>query len=341
MFVRRLMVAILISVGMAAVWLLSDLLLLLFGAVLIAVMLRAMADGASSRLGISAGLALFGAGILVAAVLGTALYLFGSELAVQIQSLTSRLTPPLTRLFQDFHLDPSVSTMGSIFSRVLTLGSGLIGVMMSLVIVIFGGIYLAADPGTYRDGTLKLIPASARLQIAEAIDDCGAILRRWLAMQFIAMTVVGTLTTLALLWIGVPSPFALGLIAGVAEFIPYIGPIAAAVPGLIVAGTQDWQTMGWALGAYVVIQLIESNLLVPLLASRSVAIPPALAVFATVAMGILFGPLGLLLGFPLTVVLNVAIKRLYVLDLLGEPVEIAGQPAQQPNSAHGVLNSPD
>ena len=124
--------------------------------------------------------------------------------------------------------------------------------------------------------------------------------------------------------------FALGFIAGIAEFVPIIGPILAAIPALLIASSQDLQTVLLALAVLVVVQQVESNLIMPLIADRMVSIAPAVGLFAVVAMGVLFGPLGLLLGFPLAIVFDVAVRRLYVRDTLGQPVQIVGKPPQGP-----------
>jgi predicted PurR-regulated permease PerM len=142
------------------------------------------------------------------------------------------------------------------------------------------------------------------------------------------MLLVGVSVGIGLWLVGVPSAFALGFIAGLAEFVPILGPVLAAIPALLIASTQDWQTVLAALLVLVIVQQAESNLITPLIANRMMAIAPAVGLFAVVAMGVLFGPLGLLLGFPLAVVFDVAVRRLYVRDALGEPIDIAGKPAR-------------
>jgi predicted PurR-regulated permease PerM len=139
---------------------------------------------------------------------------------------------------------------------------------------------------------------------------------------------VGVCTAIGLWLAGVPSAFALGLIAGLAEFVPIIGPIVAAIPTILIASTQDWQTALLAVIVLVFVQQVESNVIAPMIANRMVSIAPAVGLFAVVAMGVLFGPLGLLLGFPLAIVLDVAVRRLYVRDTLGERVDIMGKPAK-------------
>jgi predicted PurR-regulated permease PerM len=127
---------------------------------------------------------------------------------------------------------------------------------------------------------------------------------------------------------------ALGLIAGVAEFVPIAGPVIGAVPALLLASTQDWHTVGWTLAVFVVVQQIESNLIMPLVAGRAVAVPPAVGLLAVVALGVLFGPLGLVLGYPLAIVIDVAVRKLYVRKTLGEEVEVT---AEQSDSARRRL----
>ncbi len=124
---------------------------------------------------------------------------------------------------------------------------------------------------------------------------------------------------------GCPLRSAFGFIAAVLEFVPIVGPVIAAVPALLLASTQSWEMVGWTLALFVVVQQIESNIIMPLVSGRAVKLPPAVGLFAVVAIGILFGPLGLLLGYPLAIVIDVAVRRLYVREALGERVEIAGE----------------
>jgi predicted PurR-regulated permease PerM len=199
------------------------------------------------------------------------------------------------------------------------------GAAAALVVVIVAGIYIAVSPEVYRDGFVMLFPKPMQAQIAETLDDAGEALRLWLGGQLLAMIMVGILIGVGLALVGVPSALALGLIAGVTEFIPIVGPVIGAIPALLLASTEGWHTVAWTLAVFVVVQQIESNLIMPLVAGRAVAVPPAVGLFAVVAIGVLFGPLGLLLGYPLAVVTDVAVRKLYVRATLGEKVEVAGE----------------
>jgi predicted PurR-regulated permease PerM len=310
---------------------------------LIAVLLRAIADPITAYLRLKDPGALGLAGLLVIAALALAGYLLGPELAKQMHALAEQLPMAVARVTEELQLgsfadllkgSSVASSLGNLASRIVAWGSTVLGALASLALVIFGGIYLAANPTLYRDGFVKLVPPRLHSNVRATIEDASEALKRWVGAQLAAMILVGVLTGLGLWLVGVPSALALGLVAGLAEFVPIIGPLVAAVPTILIAGAQDWQTMFWAIGVLVVVQQVEAYLIMPLLANRMVSVAPAVALYALVAMGILFGPLGLLFGFPLVIVFDIAVRRLYVHDALGERVEIAGEPVTAARDRH-------
>jgi predicted PurR-regulated permease PerM len=147
---------------------------------------------------------------------------------------------------------------------------------------------------------------------------CGEALNRWLLGALASMLLVGGSVGLGLWWAGVPSPLALGVLAGLAQFVPVIGPWAATVPGLIVAAAQGPQTFAWAVAIYLGSSQFEANVMTPLLLRQMVELPMGLTLFAVLAMGVLLGPLGVLFATPLAVVAYVVVRHLYVEDLLGD-----------------------
>jgi predicted PurR-regulated permease PerM len=341
-FVRHVFIVVAIGALIAAVWALSDILLLLFGSILFAVALHAIASPLETHLGIGRPAALALGASLIVVVLGAAGFFLGPELAAQMRGVFSRLPEATNRLtgylqigsMADLIKDGTTATaLGGLAARIIAWSSTAAGALGSILLVLAGGIYLAIKPGLYRDGFVKLVPPSLQPNVESTLDDAGEALRRWLTGQGIAMLLVGVCSAVGLWLAGVPSAFALGLIAGLAEFVPIIGPIVAAVPAILIASTQDWQTVLLAVAVLVVVQQVESNLIAPMIADRMVSIAPAVGLFAVVAMGVLFGPLGLLLGFPLAIVFDVAVRRLYVRDMLGERVEIMGKPAK-PSGRH-------
>jgi predicted PurR-regulated permease PerM len=320
------LITIAIVAVIAAVYWLSDLVLLLFGAVMFAIVLRAIADPIISHLHAPAPVALLVAFTAVIGVPIATMAVFGPELARQVTTLLQQLPVAFAKIVDDFQLGQlmlsmtdgaSMSGIGNLVARVFAWSTTFLNVLASIALVLSGGVYLAADPSLYRAGALTLVSPSFRASLADTLDDSADALRRWLRAQLLAMALVGTLTAIGLSLVGVPSAIALGVLTGLANFVPIIGPIAAAVPTLLMASTTDWQTTVAALGVLVVVQQIENNLIVPLVTGRSVSLPPAIGLFAVIAMGLLFGPLGVLYGFPLSIVTTIAIQRLYLRDVLG------------------------
>jgi predicted PurR-regulated permease PerM len=329
-FIRRVLIAIGILAFAAALYVLSDVLLLGFGAVLVAVVLRAIARPISRGTTLGQRLSLLAAGLAVLGVLGGIGYMFGGQIVEQLRTLIEKLPAAADSLAKSVpYLSVAElvkgSSVGNLVASALSWGTTVFGALATLVVVIIAGVYMAVAPETYRSGLVMLFPKRVQPKIAETIDDAGEALRLWLGAQLLAMIIVGVMIGTGLAFIGVPSALGLGFIAAVLEFVPIVGPIVAAVPALLLASTQSWEMVAWTLALFVVVQQIESNIIMPLVSGRAVKLPPAVGLFAVVAIGILFGPLGLLLGYPLAIVVDVVVRRLYVREMLGEEVEIAGE----------------
>jgi predicted PurR-regulated permease PerM len=332
---------LLIVAGVAALvtlfWALSEIFLLVFGSVLLAVVLRYLAEVFATSTGMQRNWSLLVAGMLVLGLVAAAIFLFGTQLRGQFELLSSQLQSVEQTVAHYFNAGAlkdlmSGTSLGALFARALSWGTTAVVIVASLLLVIVGGVYIAIDPEVYRNGLIKLLPPAWHVQIGATLDDAGAALRLWLAAQLLSMVIVGVLVAVGALLIGIPSPLALGLIFGLTEFVPVIGPIVGALPVLLVAAGQSSKMALWALGLVVVIQQVESNLIMPVVSGRAVQLPPAVGLFAVVAMGVVFGPLGLVLGYPIAVVCDVAIRRLYVRQTLGEPVQIAAEKSRQEKS---------
>lgn len=171
----------------------------------------------------------------------------------------------------------------------------------------------------YRRGLLRLLPRSGGPDAEEAMDAASGALRKWLLGKLVSMLLVGILTTTGLWLLGVPLALSLGVLAGALEFVPFIGPVVAAVPGILFAFTQSPSTALYVALLYLGIQQVESYLIMPLVQRWAVALPPALAILAVVGFGVLFGVLGLLFAVPLMVLVMVLVEKLYVETALGQP----------------------
>jgi predicted PurR-regulated permease PerM len=138
------------------------------------------------------------------------------------------------------------------------------------------------------------------------------------------MLVIGVVTTVALLLIGVRAAVALGIIAGILEFVPYFGPILSAVPAIAMAFLDGPEKALWVVAAYVAIQQLENHLLIPLLMKEGLELPPVITIVGQVALSLVFGFVGLLIAVPLMGAVMVPIKLLYVQDVVGDEVPVAG-----------------
>jgi predicted PurR-regulated permease PerM len=195
----------------------------------------------------------------------------------------------------------------------------LFGAVSSTVAIFAGGlyvafltIYFAIAPGTYRRGVLLLIPPKRREGGAAVFDAVIATLRKWLGTQLIAMIVIGVVTTAVLFALGVKSAIPLGIIAGLLEFVPNIGPLMAAVPAVLIAFADSPEKALMVMVAYWGIQLLENNILIPYLMQEELDLPPAITLLWQALMAIVFGFLGLFIAVPLLAAGMVAIRMLYV-----------------------------
>jgi len=335
-FVRR----VLIVLGLAALfflaWQLRTLLLMFFGAVVIASIFRAIADAICRvtgwRIGVGTALSI----VIVLGSLAALVILFGAHVRAQIDTLGEQLPAAWSALEtrignygfgnQLERLVASITTPGgtglSGFGRtLLSVGSGI----ADLVVVIFAGIYLATQPNFYRSGVIKLVPPRRRDQADEAMVESERALRLWLKGQAIAMVVVGLLTGMGLWLLGMPSAFALGLLAGVLEFIPFAGPLIAAVPAVLLSLVAGPEMTIWVCLLYLGVQQFEGNVLTPMIQQYVVELPGVVLLFSLIGFGTLFGPLGIVLAAPLAVVTMVLVKRLYVIDALDTATPIPGE----------------
>jgi predicted PurR-regulated permease PerM len=185
-------------------------------------------------------------------------------------------------------------------------------------IIIFLSIYIAVDPDLYHRGLMLLFPRPQRPRAGEVLSAIAAVLKKWLVTQLVAMLTIGAVTTTLLLALRVKAAFALGLLAGLLEFIPTVGPIVSALPAVAMGFLDSPEkALSVAIG-YVGIQFFENHLLIPLLMKGGINLPPALTVFSQALMALTFGFLGLMCAVPLLAATVVAVKMLYVEDVVGE-----------------------
>ncbi len=330
-FVRKVLIVLALASLFFLAWHLRGAILMLFGAVVVASVFRALADLLRKWLRLPDGLAV-AASVLI--ILGSIVALgafFGSQFSQQVEILREALPrawDSLERRLGELGLGEALTqgiTGGSAFANVgrtiISVGSG----VADTVVVIFGGIFLAAQPNFYRIGAIKLVPSAKRALVAEAIIDSERALRLWLKGQLIAMVIVGVAIGLGLWLLGMPSALVLGLLAGLLEFIPFAGPIISAVPAVLLAVAVSPDLALWVVLLYIAVQQVEGAVLQPLVQQYAVDLPGVILLFALIAFGTLFGAIGVILAAPLAVVTYVLVKRLYVREALETNTPIPGE----------------
>ena len=316
---------VVLATGIAAyvLWVLVDLLLLLFACSLVALILLTITNALRRRTGLPFGVAL---GLSVLGLLGLiagAFAFFGTTLQGEFAELAQRLPTAWADVQARLAQNPTGAAMLERAQGLAPSGQALVnaattalaavgGALSGLAIVLVGGLYLAAQPRLYQGGLLRMIPDRSRTQVAETLDAVTVSLRNWLKGQALGMLFVGVATGLGLWLVGVPAAWAIGLVAGLAEFVPYLGILIAGIPAVVLGFGQGTDTGLWTIAVLIAVQQIQGNLVMPLLQNRMVDLPPAITIFGIIAAGILFGVAGVLLATPLTIVVLVLVRRFYL-----------------------------
>jgi predicted PurR-regulated permease PerM len=330
-FIRR----VLIVIGLAALafilWQLRMVVVMLFGAVVVATVFRALADVFRKRLKVPDAVAVGTSVLVILGATAALAALFGRQVAGQVEVLGEALP----RAWQSLEARIGGMGLGEALRNASLGGGSLSGVgrtLMSVgggladfVVVLFAGIFLAAQPNFYRTGAVKLVPPGKRALVAEAMIESERALRMWLKGQLIAMVMVGVLTGAGLWFLGVPSALVLGIVAGVLEFIPFAGPIIAAVPAVLLALAVSPDLALWVALLYFAVQQVEGAVLQPLIQQYAVDLPGVVLLFALIGFGTLFGMIGVILAAPLGVVTYVLVKRLYVIEALDTDTPLPGE----------------
>lgn len=223
-------------------------------------------------------------------------------------------------------IGPSVAEQfGGVARHLFGFFSSTLAVLGGMLLVLFVAIFVAIDAQTYQNGLMHLFPHEARPRAREVLSATATMLRRWLLTQFVSMVLVGLLTAVVLLTLGVKAAVALGIIAGILEFIPIAGPIIASVPAIAMGFLDGPEKALYVALAYVGIQQLESNVLYPLLMKKGLELPPVLTIFTQGVLAIVFGFIGLLVAVPMLAAAMVPIKMLYVRDVVGDVVRLPGE----------------
>lgn len=332
------------------VWKLSFVLLMGFAAILLGIAFRKTGNYLSRFTGISPTVSVFivlGAGALAAALL---VMIAGPQITQQMRQLVAAIPQAWQQVMDwlnssaigNFLLEraqdsgqqggdaaaggpggggamgPFAGSVMSVFGVLRGTVNAVIGGLANLVLVVTVSIFLALNPGPYVQGVLRLVPMDHRGEAAGILREIGDKLWSWLAGQSLDMLIVAILTGGGLWLLDIPLALVLGIIAGLTNAIPFIGPFISGVPAVLFSLTQGPQDALYVLLLFVAVQQLEGNVIMPLIQRRAAGLPPVMTIFGVIGFGVLFGLPGILVAAPLMVVAMVLVQRLYIEGVLGD-----------------------
>jgi predicted PurR-regulated permease PerM len=318
-------------------WQIQQVLLLVFGAIVLATGLNLLAGKIQTRFKLQRGRSLIIALLIFGCVLFGFFMTIVPPFIVQFRELTTTKFPEILKsadLWQanlqdsvppsllpylpdfkdiDRQIQPVIKTLAG---RSLTIFSSSLVAIVNLLFVTILSIMFLIQPTAYRQVFVSLFPSFYRQRIDGILSECESSLGKWLGGALLSMTVVATLSAIGLLILGIPLVLAQSILAGLLNFVPNIGPtISVVIPMAIALMDEPWKAIA-ILIIYLLIQQFETNLLTPYIMSKQVSLLPAITLIAQVVFTTFFGFLGLLLALPLTVVGKVWIERILVEDVL-------------------------
>lgn len=306
-------------------------LLILFAGILLAVFLYHLSNLVARMLNVRYGAA-FAIVVILLVLVAVGLTAFmGARIASQISAFTEQFQQAIgqfqTRLEQHPWLRnlPAIPDEGQqpkwsgrLISTAGTAAATLFSSIASFILILFLGFYLALQWSAYRSGILSLVPQARRQRADDVLNKVSKTLWWWCLGRLIGMLIIGAGAALGLWLLGIPLPVTLGVIAGLLNFIPNLGPLIASVPPVLFGLQHGTEVALYVAAFYLILQFVESYLITPLIDQQQVSLPPGLILSSQLLFGILAGFLGLILATPLTAVAYVLVRELYVKDVIGE-----------------------
>lgn len=334
-FTRRVFVVVAIVLLAILLWQIAEVVLLVVLGILLAVFLSVLANKLQARVSIPRPIGLMVVGLVPVALIGLGGWFFQAQVIEQSDQIAQQFQQTIEGfrehpvgqriMVQAPSFGEALNQMPQVFTQITGAASRLFDVLTSILIIIFLAIYLAVKPELYVEGAVRLFPENQRSGAREALYVTGRALWLWLMAQLAAMLAVGLMAWLGLTLLGIPMAPVLGLMAGILEFVPIVGPVVASVPAILVALVESPLHALYVLLLYIGIEQVESGLVTPLVQEQGPELPPALTLLATVIFGLLFGILGIIVATPMMVVVFVLTKLLYVEGVLGSATEVPGR----------------
>lgn len=333
-FTRRVwtvaLILLAVAGGVLLLWLAVEVALLFFASVLLGIFLRTIADwiGRRTHLGRGWSLGVTCVGLLLLAALAS--WLLAAPISRQVDHLSRELPEAVQRMEEQLSQyswgkrvverlqNPGglLAQTGGIMEKVRAVFSVSIKGVIWAWVILFCGFYLALHPEVYMEGFLRLVPVNKRARARDVLLQAKMQLQRWIFGQIVAMTIIGVLTYIGLRLLGITAAEVLGVLAGVLDFVPVVGPWIAGIVSTFIALLKSPMHAVYVICLFSGLHLLEGHLLIPLVQREATRLPPVLTVLAMVLFSRLFGFLGLFLATPLLALVIILTRTLYVEDVV-------------------------
>ena len=315
-----------VLIALRFLWIAHAIFFVAFLAMLLGLGLSTAADWLEARgvrRGLGAPATLIG-GLLVLVLIGIAV---APSITSQADEIARDLPKAQQTIAARLPVAPAIASTLAREARGLTrflfpVVSSLLGAVGGIVLILFLAMYIAIEPRLYRDGIVHLVPHRARPRAEEVFDTLGDTLRKWLIARLLAMLAIGAITGIGLALLRVKGAGALAILAGLLEIIPFFGPIASAIPAVVIAFAESPQKAIGVIVLYTIVQQLEGHLITPLILRKRMDSPPVLTIVSVSSLGIVFGVLGMLIAEPLLAAVIVLTKMLYVQDVVHDDVTV-------------------
>jgi predicted PurR-regulated permease PerM len=255
----------------------------------------------------------------VSLFLAAVFYLTGLGIIAQVTQLRETLQAQAVRatsFLTQQGLMPGASDIGGVARQAMSSVGRLtswvgtaVGAITTAFFILVLGLFFAAEPRVYERGLQWMVPQASRAEFALTFRRMGFTLRRLLAGKLIGMVVEGVLTFGALALGGVPLAALLGIITGILAFIPNIGAFVSGVLMVAVGFSAGPEAGLWAIGTYIVVQTFDGYVVAPMVAKKTVDMPPALTLGSQILASALLGLIGLALADSMVAMIKVAMER--------------------------------
>ncbi len=225
--------------------------------------------------------------------------------------------PSADELFQ--HLSPYATRLAGQLGRYTI---NLVSILVSLVLLVVLVVYTLASPQPLVAGLLGAFPERHRPKAEHILGLIFSRLKTWALGSLLLGLIVGMVTGVGLYLLNVPFALIFGVIAGIGELLPNLGPLLSAIPPIFVTLAIDPKLAVWVAVLFLVVQQLENNLIVPLVMSRTLDLHPLSVTFMVLVMGAMFGLVGAIIAVPLTVVIKTLYQELYQSQQDGDAEEL-------------------